>query len=220
MDLYANDDAGYGFPYDTAEYEAYNAYDGYDGYDRYEEAYSYDMRPLDIPDDGLYDDSLPEINVEDEYYDEADEETEEVWLPYTPPPPPPPSGQTGPQQQVVFASPITSPGLSAYPGNGQLAESYCILHPGQCKDRGPTQLNASDVANGTELAGGTIGGKGLGRVDLSGLGMVLLIGLLLLVGVHFGWDSEKKPGSGECMVQISLIGRFRETSQKRARRGA
>ena len=38
-------------------------------------------------------------------------------------------------------------------------------------------------------------GSALGKVDLSGLGMVLMIAMLLLVGVHFGWDSEKKPGS-------------------------
>jgi len=220
MDFYADDHARYDFPYDKAAYEAYDAYDGYDGYDRYdrydryEDAYNYDTRPQDIHNDGFYDDSLPEINIEDEYYDEANEETEEVWLPYTPPPPPQPSGQSGPQQQVVFASPGLSPGLSAYPGNGQLAESYCVLHPGQCRDRGLTQLNASDLANTTEQAGGTNGGKGLGRVDLSGLGMVLLIGLLLLVGVHFGWDSEKKPGPGEYTDRTSLIGKIRGNQPK------
>jgi hypothetical protein len=37
--------------------------------------------------------------------------------------------------------------------------------------------------------------KGLQKVDLSGVGMIMMIALLLLVGVHFGWDSEKKPGS-------------------------
>ena len=201
MDVYSEDYVH------SAEYAYAQDADGYDTYDTY-----HTQPPVFVPEETWYEDEYeaPEINIEDEYYDpEAEyyeDGGEDVWLPYTPPAPAQPASSPngGAQQQVVLAGLPgldLGPGLgigvgAAYPANGDMSESYCHLHPVECgKLNGSMQLNTTDGTNGTESeVPGPPGGKVLGRVDLSGLGMVLLIGLLLLVGVHFGWDSEKKPG--------------------------
>jgi len=81
-----------------------------------------------------------------------------------------------------------------------MTDAYCALHAAECAARKPAAVNATCWAgsenctvDGMEDGKGMV--KGLQRVDMSGVGMVLMIALLLLIGVHFGWDSEKKPGS-------------------------
>jgi len=194
MDVYSTEDYAY-----SADYVYDRAYDVYGA--------NYDTPPL-VAEEGWIeaDYEHPEINIEDEYYDpDADyveEENAGVWLPYTPPAPAS-AGGGGPQQQVVLAG-IPGMGLGGiYPASDQLSESYCVLHPVECRKReGFFTSNATDtdhlVDNTAKVALG--GGEVLEKVDLSGLGLVLLIGLLLLVGVHFGWDSEKT--AGEFIVPV------------------
>lgn len=194
--------------YSTPEYGAYGqeyGYEDYTGQPQYttSDPYSpptypnYAAEPYVASDYEDYTDGG--IFIEDEYYEELPGPDEEAWLPYTPPPTTSPSSN-GAQQQVVLAG---FPGM--FPSQ-DIAGSWCNLYPAECAaKKDPIAVNSTCIGgNGTRGANGTCAemvaadkgmGSALGKVDLSGLGMVLMIAMLLLVGVHFGWDSEKEPGS-------------------------
>ena len=169
------------------------------------DAYDHDPPPVvAVPEEVYFDEEPFDINIEDTYYDDDYDSYEEVedeaWLPYTPPAPAvaAPTGQAGPQQQVVLAAGI--PGFGAFPAGVEMTDSYCALHVAECAARKPSAVNATcGAADGNCTMAGLEDGKGmvkeLRKIDLSGMGMVLLIVPLLLVGVHFGWNSEKQPGS-------------------------
>lgn len=197
MEVYPPTDVynDYGADYAYGDYITESQYDPFDPYN----SYSYADPALDTYAEEYDYDDPGGILIEDEYFDD-DPSEEEVWLPYTPPPPSSSDQAGSGQQQVVLAG---FPGM--FPPT-ELSGSWCNLHPAECaRQHAPVSLNSTCVdGNGTDGRNGTSCGeimaadKGLGRalgkVDLSGLGMVLLIAMLLLVGLHFGWDSEKKPG--------------------------
>ncbi|KAK1921901.1 hypothetical protein DB88DRAFT_518098 [Papiliotrema laurentii] len=147
--------------------------------------------------DDLDDDTLSDIYIEDEAYPDEDyyvnDFENEPWLPYNPSKD---AGSGGAQQQIVLGG-----GIPIHPPTGELTESYCRFYPGECSGKVNVlpQVNSTCIAgaNGSDpncmAAEGTDRGlyPALNSVDLSGVGMVLLIALLLLIGVHFGWDSDK-----------------------------
>ena len=162
--------------------------------------------------DDLDDDTLSDIYIEDEAYPDEDyyvnDFENEPWLPYNPSKD---AGSGGAQQQIVLGG-----GIPIHPPTGELTESYCRFYPGECSGKVNVlpQVNSTCIAGANGSDPNCMGAEGTDRglypalnsVDLSGVGMVLLIALLLLIGVHFGWDSDKGkqakgPGEGESISQ-------------------
>jgi hypothetical protein len=162
-------------------------------YDPEYDAYYTDPSDISITDEVYYDDPY------DYDYDYTELEPDDTWIPLPPPSSAPPVPVGSNQQQILIQQP--SP---FFPGAVELSQGYCALYPEECLTgrNGVLRLpgvNTSLAAipgcttgsNCTVVQGGQ--GKGLGfkDVDMSGMGLGVLLAFLLLMGLHIGWDSGK-----------------------------
>lgn len=178
------------------------------------ESYSSDSYPLEnalpYPIDETYGEDGPvydgeegsDVYISDEVWDEDEEEEEDAWvedgpwLPVPSPPANPAPSASGAQQQVVIAGGMGG-GAPWYPEVLEVTQSYCNLYPAECAGkRGlqPRTLNSTCTVNCTDVDVENSTKTALGKVDLSGFGLAVLIGFLILVGIHFGWE---KAGDGK-----------------------
>ena len=157
----------------------------------------------DMLDNAYRDDAFGGIEIHDQW--DEDGYNDGPWLPYRPASLSQSpseieggirSSNGGGQQQVVV--------IPSFPDQGEMTSSYCRLHPYECRD-GALPVEGAPQGNCSADANCTINGmdqerrKGvaLGQIDMSGLGVVMLLLLMLFVGLHFGSDGEKKSSGGE-----------------------
>lgn len=135
-------------------------------------------------------DTLYLSDIED---DEVPLEYVDSWIPYPPPSPSATPNQPNVQQIMIGAGLPSFTNLH-YPAASELNQHFCNLHPKDCLDR-QSGLQARELPcttncslEGVEATKSTL----LSHVDLSGLGIALLVALLIFLGLHIGWDTEPK----------------------------
>ena len=100
------------------------------------------------------------------------------------------------QQQMILAG-LPSASSIHFPLPSDLRQYYCQLHPHECNgERGGLQPRDSNCNASCAIGGGDDAAHStlLAHVDLSGLGLALLVVVLICLGLNVGWDREKDAG--------------------------
>jgi hypothetical protein len=135
--------------------------------------------PPDYYSDVAYDGN---IEISDEVWEEdpyLELEPEDTWIPL-----PPRRRRPSPtsKQQVIISQ---QPSRPFFPAPVELSQGYCSLYPHECAGTG--RLPGVDT---TRLGDQGETATALKNVDLSGLGLVVLIAFVLLIALHVGWGGE------------------------------
>lgn len=189
---YGHDEGGFEFtdawegPYDSGEVHFSDGLEGYDEVDEVLPAY-----------EDIYEEEYG-IPDEEEYYEEL---VEDDWIPYALeeipdadeyelPDPSGPVNRGG--QQIIIGG---SGGLPQYPDPASLREHYCILHPAVCEN-GTGLAGREGMGNGNGTTG-WFEERSLKDIDMSGVGLAVLLLLLLLFGLQGGKKSDDPPAKGD-----------------------